>query len=76
MTLEFALSAPELSLLLELLEGEQKELLVEIRHTDTAVFRVGLKERLEMVEALIRRVKDLAQAVELPSSNFGKVLNL
>jgi len=35
------LVGPELELILELLEGEQKELLVEIRHTDTTEFRAA-----------------------------------
>ena len=60
MAQELILVGPELELILELLEGEQKELLVEIRHTDTAEFRGGLKNRLEMVESLIHR-RDLNQ---------------
>ena len=62
MTQQFALSSSELQLLLELLEGERKQLLVEIRHTDTADFRVGLKERLGTVESLLRRAQPLAHA--------------
>ena len=58
MTQQLALSEPQLSLVLELLEGEQKELLVEIRHTDTGTFRLGLKERLAQVELLIRQVQE------------------
>ena len=54
---ELALSGPELELLLELLEAEHKELLLEIRHTDTANFRAGLKERRDHVESLIDRTK-------------------
>jgi hypothetical protein len=54
---QLALSEPQVSLLLELLEGEQKELLVEIRHTDTKTFRAGLKERLAEVELLIGEVQ-------------------
>ncbi len=65
MTQELVLSGPELELILELLEGEQKELLVEIRHTDTAEFRAGLKERLAMVESLIHRTEALAHAEQL-----------
>lgn len=59
MTQPFALSDPELDLVRELLEGEQKELLLEIRHTDTANFRAGLKERLATVESLIHRAEAL-----------------
>lgn len=51
------LSGPQLNLILELLESEQKELLVEVRHTDNAGFRAGLKERLKMVDELIRQVE-------------------
>lgn len=54
---QLVLSEPQVSLLVELLEGEQKELLVEIRHTDTKTFRAGLKERLSEVESLIREMQ-------------------
>jgi len=59
MTNQLALSDPQLSLIVELLEREHKELLVEIRHTDNAVFRAGLKERLAMVETLVNEAKAL-----------------
>jgi hypothetical protein len=62
MTQQLALSEAQLNLILELLEGEQKELLVEIRHTDTANFRMGLKERLATVEAALLKVKSLELA--------------
>jgi len=62
MVQHLALSEAQLNLILELLEGEQKELLVEIRHTDTANFRVGLKERLATVEAVLLKVKSLKVA--------------
>ncbi|HUJ49393.1 MAG TPA: hypothetical protein VLW25_04315 [Bryobacteraceae bacterium] len=62
MTQQLALSEAQLNLILELLEGEQKELLVEIRHTDTANFRMGLKERLATVEAVLLKVKSLELA--------------
>ncbi|MBZ5611267.1 MAG: hypothetical protein LAP38_23645 [Acidobacteriia bacterium] len=55
-----------MSLILELLQSEQKELLVEIRQTDTANFRVGLKERQATVEALIQQVQ-AAQPVQQPA---------
>ncbi|HTS51149.1 MAG TPA: hypothetical protein VMH05_24550 [Bryobacteraceae bacterium] len=57
-----ALSEAQLNLILELLEGEQKELLLEIRHTDTANFRVSLKERLATLEAVLLKVKSLEAA--------------
>ena len=59
---QLALSEPQLNLILELLEGEQKELLVEIRHSRTADFRAGLKERLAIVEELLLKVKALQAA--------------
>ncbi|HEX5229822.1 MAG TPA: hypothetical protein VFW44_19055 [Bryobacteraceae bacterium] len=62
MTQELSLSDPELRLFLELLEAEQKELLLEIRHTDTADFRAGLKARQELVELLIHKVEGLVHA--------------
>jgi hypothetical protein len=51
------LSGAQLNLILELLESKRKELLVEVRHTDNTSFRAGLKERLRMVEELIRQVE-------------------
>ena len=62
MTQQLALSGPQADLILELLEAEQKELLVEIRHTDNAAFRAGLKVRLTMVESLIHQTEELAHA--------------
>jgi len=51
------LSGAQLNLIMELLESEQRELLVEVRHTDKASFRAGLKDRLKMVEELMRQVE-------------------
>jgi hypothetical protein len=65
MAQELVLSGPEIDLILELLESEQKELLVEIRHTDNARFRAGLKGRLTMVESLIHQTEVLAHAEQL-----------
>ena len=65
MTQQFVLSGPELQLILELLEDAQKHLLVEIRHTDTAEYRAGLKERLATVESLIQRAEALLHAEQL-----------
>lgn len=62
MTQPFALSNPELQLIVELLEDERKQLLIEIRHTDTANFRIGLKERLAMLESLVSRADALARS--------------
>jgi len=65
MTQQFVLSGPELQLILELLEDAQKHLLVEIRHTDTAEYRAGLKERLAIVESLVQRAEALLHAEQL-----------
>ncbi|MGA2882926.1 MAG: hypothetical protein ABSG13_28590 [Bryobacteraceae bacterium] len=65
MTRQFVLSGPELHLILELLEDAQKHLLVEIRHTDTAEYRAGLKARLAMVESLIHQAEALVHAEEM-----------
>ena len=65
MAYELVLSGPELDLILELLESEHKELLVEIRHTDNAGFRAGLKDRLTMVESLIHQAEALAHPEQL-----------
>ena len=65
MTQQLVLSGPELHLILEMLEDAQKHLLVEIRHTDTAKFRAGLKERLAMTESLLHQAEALMHAEHL-----------
>jgi ABC-type Na+ transport system ATPase subunit NatA len=65
MTQRLVLSGPELQLILELLEDAQKHLLIQIRHTDTANFRAGLKERLAMVESLIHQAEPLVHAEQM-----------
>lgn len=65
MTYELVLERRQLDLTLELLESEQKELLVEIRHTDNKEFRAGLKDRLTVVESLIQQAEALAHAEQL-----------
>jgi len=50
-----SLTADEKAVLLELLEAERAKLLVEIRHTDSRAYKQGLRQRLEIVEALIHR---------------------
>jgi hypothetical protein len=63
---ELNFSNAELGLLLELLECDQKELLKEIRHTDTRKFKNDLQARLATVESLIERTRaahQVAQAV-------------
>jgi len=49
------LTADEKAVLSELLEAERAKLLVEIRHTDSRAYKQGLRQRLEIVEALINR---------------------
>jgi hypothetical protein len=55
-TLE-SLSEAEHALLVELLECEENELPVEIRHTDNAEFRAELHRRLQMVKSLLGRMR-------------------
>ncbi|MFZ0590543.1 MAG: hypothetical protein WAM39_08680 [Bryobacteraceae bacterium] len=55
MTHQLFISDPELELILELLERDQKELLVEIRHTDSHKFREELRARRATIESLIER---------------------
>ncbi len=71
MTQQLVLSEPEANLILELLESEQKELLLEIRHADHADFRAGLRERLAMVESLIHQVEPLVHAEQLGIGQRG-----
>ena len=65
MAQQLALSIPELHLILKMLEDAQKHLLIEIRHTDTAKFRAGLKERLAMTESLLHQTGVLVQAEQM-----------
>ena len=58
---QLSLSEAQIELVLELLEEQQSRLLVEIRHTDTANFRLDLKERLRRVETLIERFQAAKQ---------------
>jgi hypothetical protein len=51
------LSDTERALLLELLECEQSELPVEIRHTKNSVMREELHRRAKTVERLIERMR-------------------
>jgi hypothetical protein len=51
-----SLNREEWSLIAHLLELKQRDLLAEIRHTDTRSFREVLQERLRMVEDLLRKI--------------------
>jgi hypothetical protein len=56
---QLVVSDDELQLMLELVEREHKELLVETRHTDARDYREGLRERMEVVEALQQRLQSV-----------------
>ena len=60
MTHQLIVSDPELSLILELLEREQRQQLFAIRHTDTPDFRDVLRERLALLDSLIQRAQTAA----------------
>lgn len=47
----------EQQLLLELLDNQRRELLHEIHHTDDRNYRQGLKEREDVVEALLKKLQ-------------------
>ena len=57
---ENVLSEAQWTIVLDLLNREHKQLLIEIRHTDTHDFREQLQERLSLVEATIARIRPLA----------------
>lgn len=56
------LSQAEWALLIELLERERSELPTEIHHTDTTSVHAELKQRLEMVDRLLERLRGAAKA--------------
>jgi hypothetical protein len=49
-------SLEEREILIELLDRERTNLPTEIHHTRTAKFRDALKHRLDVIEALFRRL--------------------
>jgi repressor of nif and glnA expression len=51
------LSEAEWALVVELLERERGELPAEIHHTRTSALREQLRQRLEMVEGLLARLR-------------------
>ena len=51
------LTDQEWALLAELLEEEQRELAVEIRHTDSRAYRDQLIQRLKVVDSLVSRLR-------------------
>ncbi len=52
------LSDPEWTLVMELLERERTELPPEIHHTRTSTVKQALRERLEMVDRLLERLRN------------------
>lgn len=64
MTGQPTLSAAEWALLIELLEHERVHLPVEIRHTRTHAFRESLRQRLDSVDQLLRRLQSLNLAAQ------------
>jgi hypothetical protein len=54
------LTDPEWALLVELLEEEQRELAVEIRHTAVRAYKERLVERSKMVDSLMARLRAIA----------------
>jgi hypothetical protein len=59
MLTEFAVSDEERDLIIGLLERERNDLPHEIHHTDARDFRVSLERRLEMVKALLAKLRPL-----------------
>ena len=49
---------PEMDLVVELLEREHEELLKEIHHSEIHDYRDKLKKRLELVDALIEKLRN------------------
>jgi hypothetical protein len=47
----------ERELMAELLEGERRKLLLEIRHTDARAFREQLGRRMDMVDHLMDKIR-------------------
>lgn len=51
------LSAPEVGVLLELLEGDRCRLLLEIAHTDHRSMRQELKARESLLQGILRKLR-------------------
>ena len=58
------LEEAEWALVAELLEEERRELPIEIRHTDSRAYREQLHRRLELVDALLQRLRHVAVSAE------------
>jgi hypothetical protein len=57
LTTQPMLSDREWSLVMQLLEAEQHELPVEMRHTDSRSYSDALDERRTMIEDLVQRLR-------------------
>lgn len=60
-TRQSEIPAEDWVLIAQLLEGEQRKLEAEIRHTDARAFRGTLRERLERVTRLLERMPEARQ---------------
>jgi hypothetical protein len=54
----------EQKFLLELLEGEQKQIVQELDHTDSRDYKTILRERLRTLEGLLAKVQSRAASLE------------
>jgi hypothetical protein len=54
--MELTLTTNEVALLKELLEADLSKLLMEIANTDIRSMRKGLKEREEMLQAIVNKI--------------------
>jgi hypothetical protein len=59
------LKPEEWELIARLLECKQRELLAEIRHTTKRAFRDALRERLDQVDELLRKIPRGEGAAEI-----------
>ena len=54
-----SITAPERELMLELLTSKRDSMLHELHHTDTYDYKELLKEKLEVLERVLVKIKDL-----------------
>jgi hypothetical protein len=54
-----SITAPERELMLELLTSKRDAMLHELHHTDTYDYKELLKEKLEVLERVLAKIKDL-----------------
>ena len=65
---EVVFDATELDLLLELLEWSHRNLLIEIRHTDTREYKRTLLERLKVLEEILQRLRTESRVLTMLTS--------